>query len=150
MEAPNGNTSKGQLRYAPSFTQGNVPSGSLPERLRHIPIPLRLWVSSLVKNRSAGVDRDSLSTGVPAVAYMASAKRIRLRLWGKFLGISATSVGKKGSGRRTGARVLFCINFGQVPWYQVRLTRYTVPFAVRADQGRQTQGRRQGGSWASP
>jgi len=32
MEAPNGNTSKGQLRYAPSFTQGNVPSGSLPER----------------------------------------------------------------------------------------------------------------------
>ena len=63
MEAPNGNTPKGQLRYAPSFTQGNVPSGSLPERLRHIPIPLRLWGSSLVKNRSAG--------GVPAVAYSA-------------------------------------------------------------------------------
>jgi len=94
MEAPNGNTSKNKIRYAPSFIQGNAPSAAaaehtysaetlgkflginatlmhhllfremhLPERLRNIPIPLRLWGNSLVKNRSAG--------GVPAVAKRA-------------------------------------------------------------------------------
>jgi len=76
MEAPNGNTPKGQLRYAPSFTQGNVPSGSLPERLRHIPIPLKL------RHAPSFVQGNAPAAATAAGLYSAATL-------GKFLGISA-------------------------------------------------------------